>query len=84
MTRTGSKPDIAALREEIGQTRTELGETVHELAARVDVPSRMRAMAGRTATRARRSPAPWLLLAAAAGYVAVAVELSIRRRGRRR
>lgn len=84
MTRTGSKPGVAALREEIGQTRAELGQTVHELAARVDVPSRMRSAAGRTADRARYSPVPWLVFAGTAALVAVAVALSIRGSGRRR
>lgn len=81
MTRTSGKPDIAALREEIGHTRTELGETVHELAARVDVPSRMRAMAGRTAARAQHSPTPWLVFAGVAAAVAVMVGYSMRRTG---
>lgn len=37
---TGGKPDVAALREDIKQTRAELGETVQALAAKADVKAR--------------------------------------------
>jgi hypothetical protein len=37
---SGGKPDIAALRAEIKQTRAELGETVQALAAKADVKAR--------------------------------------------
>jgi len=36
----GAKPDLAALREGIKQTRAELGETVQALAAKTDVKAR--------------------------------------------
>jgi ElaB/YqjD/DUF883 family membrane-anchored ribosome-binding protein len=36
----GAKPDAAALRAEIKQTRAELGETVQALAAKADVKAR--------------------------------------------
>jgi len=36
----GGKPDLAALREEIRQTRADLGETVQALAAKADVKAR--------------------------------------------
>ena len=35
-----SKPDVAALRAEIAQTRADLGETVQALAAKADVKAR--------------------------------------------
>lgn len=38
----GPRPDVEELREEIIQTRAELGETVEALAARADVPARLR------------------------------------------
>jgi uncharacterized protein DUF3618 len=38
----GSRPEVDELREEIIQTRAELGETVEALAARADVPARLR------------------------------------------
>lgn len=37
---SAKRPDMAALREEIKQTRTELGETVQALAAKADVKAR--------------------------------------------
>lgn len=70
------------LRDEIRALRADLGETVQALAARADVPARMRASAGRTAHRMRGwgdSPLPWTLLAAGA-TVALIVLLG---RGRR-
>lgn len=73
-----SKEDVVALRQEIDQTRADLGQTIHELAVRVDVPSRVRAAAG----RARHSPVPWLVLGGAGVLVAVAAGLIVR--GRRR
>jgi len=85
------------LKEEIERTREQLGETVGELAARLDVKSRVAAQAaeltGRArnaavkvreqaaATRAKTGIAPW---AVAAGTVALVVaELVIWRRGKR-
>jgi len=37
---SAGKPDVAALREDIKQTRAELGETVQALAAKADVKAR--------------------------------------------
>jgi hypothetical protein len=37
---SGRKPDVAALRAEIKQTRSDLGETVQALAAKADVKAR--------------------------------------------
>lgn len=71
-----------ALREEIDQTRTDLGDTVQELAARVDVPARMRARYRRGAARVRRAPVAWL--AATGGAVVAAVAIVLVVRGRRR
>jgi hypothetical protein len=89
--------DEAQLKEEIERTREQLGETVGELAARLDVKSRVRAQAseltGRArnvavtmreqaaATRAKTGAVPWVV---AAGTVALVVaELVIWRRGMR-
>jgi hypothetical protein len=51
------KLDTEALREEIRRTRAELGQTVQALAARADVPARVRQSAADTAQRFRGSAA---------------------------
>jgi cobalamin biosynthesis Mg chelatase CobN len=50
---SGEKPDVAALREDIRQTRAELGETVQALAAKADVKARAREQVEQTKQRAR-------------------------------
>lgn len=47
------KPDVAALRAEIKQTRAELGETVQALAARADVKARAKEQVELTKQKAR-------------------------------
>jgi hypothetical protein len=49
----GGRPDVAALREEIKQTRADLGETVQALAAKADVKARAREQVEQTKQRAR-------------------------------
>ncbi|HEY2947147.1 MAG TPA: DUF3618 domain-containing protein [Micromonosporaceae bacterium] len=85
--RANARQDPAALRAEIERTRAELGETVQALAAKADVPARVRRSAAHRAEamrdsvrQARRSPAPWFALGAAAAVIAVVLIL----RGRRR
>jgi hypothetical protein len=46
-----AKPDLAALRAEIRQTRADLGETVQVLAARADVKARAREQVEETRQR---------------------------------
>ena len=50
---TEAKPDVAALRAEIRQTRADLGETVQALAARADVKARAREQVELTKERVR-------------------------------
>ena len=50
---TGGKPDVAALREDIKQTRAELGETVQALAAKADVKARAKEQVELTKQKAR-------------------------------
>lgn len=76
-------PSPNGLREEIDHTRAELGETMQELAARMDVPARMRAAYGRAAQRAGGTQVPWAVLAGSVVVVAVGVVLVVVR-GRRR
>ena len=47
----GNKPDLAALRAEIAQTRAELGETVQALAAKADVKARAKEQVEHTKAR---------------------------------
>ncbi|HLU33384.1 MAG TPA: DUF3618 domain-containing protein [Natronosporangium sp.] len=68
------------LRAEINYTRAQLGETMQELAGRMDVPSRMRDVYRKATTRAKDSPAPWVLMAGAGAAVAAAVTLMVVRR----
>lgn len=49
----GGKPDVAALREDIRQTRAELGETVQALAAKADVKARAKEQVEQTRQKAR-------------------------------
>ena len=89
---TGAKPDVAALREDIKQTRAELGETVQALAAKADVKARAREQVEQTKQRARaqvhdasvkvRRNAVPLAAALVAGVALVGVILIVR--GRRR
>lgn len=70
---------------DVGRQRTELAETVEELAHRVDVPARARAVIHEKADEAaevarRRAP----VLAVAAGAVAALVVFRIVRRRHRR
>jgi ElaB/YqjD/DUF883 family membrane-anchored ribosome-binding protein len=51
----GGKPDVAALRAEIKQTRAELGETVQALAAKADVKARAREQVEQTKQKVRES-----------------------------
>ncbi|GIF13197.1 DUF3618 domain-containing protein [Actinoplanes teichomyceticus] len=48
---TPEKPDLAALRKEIRETRAELGQTVQALAARADVKARAREQVEQTKQR---------------------------------
>lgn len=48
---SAAKPDLAALRADIRQTRAELGETVQALAARADVRARAREQVQETKER---------------------------------
>jgi len=50
---TGGKPDVAALREEIKQTRADLGETVQALAAKADVKARAKEQVELTKQKAK-------------------------------
>ena len=54
---SGAKPDIAALRAEIKQTRAELGETVQALAAKADVKARAKESVEQTKARVRAQAA---------------------------
>ena len=54
---SSGKPDVAALRAEIAQTRTELGETVQALAAKADVKARAREQIEETKARVRAQAA---------------------------
>lgn len=49
----GGKPDVAALREDIKQTRAELGETVQALAAKADVKARAKEQVEQTKLKAK-------------------------------
>ena len=51
------KPDVAALRAEIAQTRTELGETVQALAAKADVKALAKEQIEETKARVRAQAA---------------------------
>jgi len=51
------KPDVAALRAEIAQTRTELGETVQALAAKADVKARAKEQIEETKARVKAQAA---------------------------
>jgi len=89
MTRPGPQREVAALQQEIEQTRAELAATVQELAGRVDVPARARAAwthrtepVRRSVRRARQARAGWYLLAGA-GVAAVVVTVLVVRRRRR-
>jgi predicted membrane chloride channel (bestrophin family) len=48
-----SKPDVAALRAEIAQTRADLGETVQALAAKADVKARAKDQVEQTKQKVR-------------------------------
>jgi cobalamin biosynthesis Mg chelatase CobN len=50
---SGDKPDLAALRAEIKQTRAELGETVQALAAKADVKARAKESVEQTKARVK-------------------------------
>ena len=88
----GGRPDVAALREDIRQTRADLGETVQALAAKADVKARAREQVEQTKQRARaqvhdasvkvRRNAVPLAAALVAGVALVGVILIVR--GRRR
>jgi 1,4-dihydroxy-2-naphthoyl-CoA synthase len=88
----GGRPDVAALREEIKQTRAELGETVQALAAKADVKARAKEQVEQTKQRARahvhdasvkvrRNPVP-VVAALVAGAALVGIILIVR--GRRK
>jgi cobalamin biosynthesis Mg chelatase CobN len=49
----GGKPDVAALRAEIKQTRAELGETVQALAAKADVKARAKEQVEQTKAKVK-------------------------------
>jgi len=53
MTSGNGSGDLELLRAEIRHTRADLGQTVQALAARADVPARMRQSAVRTGQRVR-------------------------------
>jgi hypothetical protein len=79
--------DAEVLREEIRRTRADLGETVQALAAKADVRARLRQSAAGTADRVRntmrdprRTPIPWIALAAGTAVLVVLIVT----RGRRR
>jgi hypothetical protein len=57
MTDASTDPTVAALRQEIEQTREELGETVEALAAKVDVKARAQEAAEETKERVREAAA---------------------------
>jgi len=50
---SAKKPDVAALRAEIKQTRAELGETVQALAAKADVKARAKEQVEQTKQKVR-------------------------------
>jgi len=54
---SGGKPDVAALRAEIKQTRAELGETVQALAAKADVKARAREQVEQTKAKVKAQAA---------------------------
>jgi sRNA-binding protein len=54
---TPAKPDVAALRAEIKQTRSELGETVQALAAKADVKARAKEQVEQTKQKVRAQAA---------------------------
>jgi hypothetical protein len=54
---SSGKPDVAALRAEIAQTRSELGETVQALAAKADVKARAKERIEETKARVRAQAA---------------------------
>lgn len=54
---SNGKPDVAALRAEIAQTRAELGETVQALAAKADVKARAKEQVEQTKQRVRTQAA---------------------------
>jgi hypothetical protein len=54
---TPAKPDVAALRAEIKQTRTDLGETVQALAAKADVKARAKEQVEQTKQKVRAQAA---------------------------
>lgn len=78
------KPEVAALRESIEQTRAELGRTVEALAAKVDVKARLREGAEQRAERVKESvrqrPVPWVAIATAAAALLVVFVIVRRRR----
>jgi hypothetical protein len=65
------------LEQEILRTREQLGDTVEQLAAKADVPQRVRGRAADVATRLRGSPVP--AAAAAAAPFMLAAYLVLRR-----
>ncbi|MFG1609960.1 DUF3618 domain-containing protein [Actinoplanes sp. NPDC049265] len=54
---SNGKPDVAALRAEIAQTRAELGETVQALAAKADVKARAKEQVEQTKQRVKAQAA---------------------------
>ena len=52
-----SKPDVAALRAEIAQTRADLGETVQALAAKADVKARAKEQVEQTKQKVKAQAA---------------------------
>ncbi|MEU7908233.1 DUF3618 domain-containing protein [Actinoplanes sp. NPDC049118] len=86
----GGRPDVAALREDIRQTRADLGETVQALAAKADVKARAKEQVEQTKQRARaqvhdasekvrRNPVPFAA-ALVAGAALVGIILIVRGR----
>lgn len=96
-TRTGNPApaDPAQLKAEIARTRADLGETAVTLAAKTDVPARLRARASDVAVRSSalagtirdraattvRRPVPVAIIAAVASAATVALVLIRRNRG---
>jgi hypothetical protein len=67
------------LEQEIVRTREQLGDTVEQLAAKADVPQRVRTRATEVATRARAVPTPAAAAAAAAPFLLAAGYVLLRR-----
>jgi hypothetical protein len=67
------------LEEEIARTREQLGDTVEQLAAKADVPQRVRTRANEVATRVRAVPTPAAAAAAAAPFLLAAGYVLLRR-----